>query len=185
MKLNYTSKNQGLTLIEALIWFAIFAAVVAGVFALYSQSRNASNASTVNKELSTIFAQTEQLFASEDTAQLESGGNRLALNLGIYPSSLKTTSSGDTVMNVFGGKVTITGYTPSGFSVTYHNIPKGEVCANIVKAQKAVGWDSVGTVKYNDGYKISDVSTFCESNGSGVIILEFSRSNVNGGTATP
>ncbi|QPH44284.1 hypothetical protein IYR97_01110 [Pseudomonas fulva] len=172
----------GLTLIEALIWFAILAAVVAGVFALYSQSRNSSNASTVNKELSTIFAQTEQLFASEDTAQLTDGGNRLALNLGIYPSSLKTTSSGNTVQNVFGGEVTISGDSPSGFSVTYTNIPKGEVCANIVKAQKAVGWDSVGDVKYNEDYKISDVSGYCGSNGSGVISLAFTRENANGGT---
>lgn len=172
----------GLTLIEALIWFAIFAAVVAGVFALYSQSRNSSNASTVNKELSTIFAQTEQLFASEDTAQLTGGGNRLALNLGIYPSSLKTTSTGNTVQNVFGGEVTIAGESPSGFTITYTNIPKGEVCANIVKAQKAVGWDSVGDVKYNEEYKISDVSSYCGSNGSGVISLAFIRENANGGT---
>lgn len=174
--------NVGLTLIEALIWFAIFAAVVAGVFALYSQSRNSSNASTVNKELSTIFSQTEQLFASEDTAQLTTGGNRLAMNLGIYPSSLKTTKGGDKVQNVFGGEVKIDGQTPSGFSIEYKNIPKGEVCANIVKSQKAVGWDSVGTVKYNDGYKISDVSTFCGSNGSGVITLKFARNNANGST---
>lgn len=117
----------GLTLIEALIWFAIFAAVVAGVFALYSQSRNSSNASTVNKELSTIFAQTEQLFASEDTAQLTSGGNTLAMNLGIYPSSLKTTKGSTDVQNVFGGKVTISGQTPSGFTVTYTNIHWGFV----------------------------------------------------------
>ena len=174
--------NVGLTLIEALIWFAIFAAVVAGVFALYSQSRNSSNASTVNKELSTIFSQTEQLFASEDTAQLTTGGNRLAMNLGIYPSSLKTTKGEDKVQNVFGGEVKIDGQTPSGFSIEYKNIPKGEVCANIVKSQKAVGWDSVGTVKYNDGYKISDVSTFCGSNGNGVMTLKFARDNANGST---
>ena len=84
MKLNYTSRNIGLTLIEALIWFAIFAAVVAGVFSLYSSSRNASNASTVNKELSTIFSQTEQLFASDDTSAL--ANNKIALQLGIFPN---------------------------------------------------------------------------------------------------
>ena len=179
-----TRNNVGLTLIEALIWFAIFAAVVAGVFALYSQSRNSSNASTVNKELSTIFSQTEQLFASEDTAQLTTGGNRLAMNLGIYPSSLKTTKDSTNVQNVFGGKVTISGQTPSGFTVTYTNIPRGEVCANIVKSQKAVGWDSVGTVKYNEDYKISNVSTYCGSNGSGVISWDFLRENANGGTGT-
>ncbi|MGE1527077.1 hypothetical protein ACUDA6_13695 [Pseudomonas ceruminis] len=180
-----TRNSGGLTLIEALIWFAIFAAGVAGVagvFALYSQSRNSSNASTVNKELSTIFSQTEQLFASEDTAQLTTGGNRLAMNLGIYPSGLKTTKGGIKVQNVFVGEVTFEVQSPSGFSIQYTNIPKGEVCANIVKSQKTVGWDSVGTVKNNDGYKISDVSTYCGTNGSGVIALKFSRDNANGST---
>ncbi len=171
-----TRDNNGLTLIEALIWFAIFAAVVAGVFALYSQSRNASNASTVNKELSTIFSQTEQLFASEDTSELD---NKLALNLGVFPSSLKITKGSSNVQNVFGGDVTIKGEGPSGFSITYTNIPKGEVCANIVKAQKAVGWESAGDVTYDEDYKISQVSSYCESNGSGTISLEFVRQNPN------
>lgn len=166
----------GLTLIEALIWFAIFAAVVAGVFALYSQSRNSSNASTVNKELSTIFSQSEQLFASDDTSELD---NELALKLGVFPSSLKV-ATGGAVQNVFGGDVKITGSGPSGFSIEYTAIPKGEVCANIVKAQKAVGWDSVGDVKYDEEYKISKVGTYCGSNGSGMMKLEFIRANANG-----
>lgn len=174
MKLNYTSKNQGLTLIEALIWFAIFAAVVAGVFALYSSSRNASNASTVNKELSTIFSQTEQLFASEDTADLD---NTIALQLGIFPNSLKV--NGTTVNNVFGGTVVIEGVTPSGFTVTYTNIPSGEVCSNIVRAQKAVGWDTGLAVPYGSAYKIKDVATACGNNGGAAKTLEFVRLNAN------
>ena len=93
MNLNYKLKNQGLTLIEALIWFAIFGAVVAGVFTLYSSSRNASNASIVNKELSTIFSQTEQLYAYEHTQGLT---NAVALQLGIVPQSLKV--NGDIII---------------------------------------------------------------------------------------
>lgn len=174
MKLNYTSKNQGLTLIEALIWFAIFAAVVAGIFALYSSSRNASNASTVNKELSTIFSQTEQLFASEDTADLD---NTIALQLGIFPNSLKV--SGATVSNVFGGTVTIEGTTPSGFTVTYTNVPTGEVCSNIVRAQKAVGWDTGLAVPYGSKYAIKDVAAACGNNGGKALTLAFVRLNAN------
>ncbi len=186
LKMKIKTKNQqGLTLIEALIWFAILAAVIAGVFALYSQTRNSNNAATVNKELSTIFAQTEQLFATEDTEQLADGGNKLALRLGIYPSSLKTTATGNTVQNVFGGSVSITGFSPSGFSITYTNIPKGEVCNNIIKSQKAVGWDSVGgddEVTYNAGYNITQVADYCGDNGDGVISLTFNRANANIGS---
>lgn len=174
MKLKYTSRNAGLTLIEALIWFAIFAAVVAGVFALYSSARNASNASTVNKELSTIFSQTEQLFASEDTKDLE---NTIALQLGIFPNSLKV--NGTVVNNVFGGKVTITGTSPSGFTVEYTNIPSGEVCSNIVRAQKAVGWDSGLGVPYGSAYTIKDVAAACGNNGGPAMTLTFIRLNAN------
>lgn len=181
MKLNYKSNNQGLTLIEALIWFAIFAAVVAGVFALYSSSRNASNASTVNKELSTIFSQTEQLFASDDTASLT---NLIALQLGIFPASLKLTTPATGIMsNVFGGTVTITGTTPSAFTVVYTSIPSGEVCSSIIRSQKAVGWDtaSVGAkvVPYNSTYKIATVAGACGSNGGKVLTLTFKRLNAN------
>ncbi len=169
----------GVTLVEALIWFAIAATIIYGVFSLYSQSRNASNAATVNKELSTIFSQTEQLFATEDTAQLTDGGNRLALNLGIYPKGLKSNSTGNTVQNVFGGDVTITGETPSGFTVTYDRIPTGEVCANIIRAQKAVGWDSVNGMNYDKDYKISDANTLCGPSGNGTLDLVFVRANTN------
>ena len=179
MKLKYTSRNTGLTLIEALIWFAIFAAVVAGVFSLYASSRNASNASTVNKELATIFSQTEQLFASDDTAGLN---NTIGLQLGIFPKSLKVVTAGTTtttISNVFGGTVTILGETPSKFTVTYTNIPSGEVCSNIVRAQKAVGWDSGLAVSYGSTYAIKDVAAACGDNGKTAKTLAFVRLNAN------
>ncbi|HFL7940788.1 TPA: type 4 pilus major pilin [Pseudomonas putida] len=168
----------GLTLIEALIWFAIFASVVAGVFALYSQSRNSSNASTVNKELSTIFSQTEQLYASDDTASLT---NTVALQLGIFPGSVKV--KGAVVNNVFGGTITITGTTPSGFGVIYTNIPTGDVCSSIVRSQKSVGWDTAtvgGTaVSYNSSYSIASVAAACKNAGGAAMSVTFTRLNAN------
>ncbi|NMY11307.1 MULTISPECIES: type 4 pilus major pilin [Pseudomonas] len=178
MKLKHSSKNNGLTLIEALIWFAIFAAVVAGIFALYSNARNASNSSTVNKELSTIFSQTEQLFASEDTKDLDKA---LALKMGVFPKSVKVSSSG-VISNVFGGTIEITGQTPSGFTVTYTGVPSGEVCSNIVRAQKAVGWDTVegkALATYDSTYSISQVGSVCGDNGGEVTDLVFIRLGSN------
>lgn len=179
MNLNYKFKNQGLTLIEALIWFAIFGAVVAGVFTLYSSSRNASNASIVNKELSTIFSQTEQLYAYERTQGLT---NAVALQLGIVPQSLKV--NGDIINNIFGGTVTIVGVSPSAFKVSYSHIPSGEVCANIVKSQKAVGWNSANSsglkTLYDATYLISSVTITCGSNGEPARSVVFERANVTG-----
>lgn len=174
-----TNNQKGLTLIEALIWFAIFAAVVAGIFALYSNSRDANNASTINKELSTIFSQTEQLYATDDTATLT---NTVALQLGVFPGSVKV--KGTVVNNVFGGTITIKGDTPSGFNVAYTNIPTGDVCSNIIRAQKAVGWDTatVGSktpVTYNSTYSIDKVGAACGNAGSAAVTITFARLNAN------
>jgi len=155
---------RALTLIEALIWFAIFAAVVAGVFSLYSNSRDANNASTTNKELSIIYSQTTQLFQHDDTTDLETV---MALNLGIFPKSLKVTPDG-VVSNVFGGTVTIIGRPPSGFTVIYTKIPAGDICSNIVAAQKNIGWDTVLSINYDSTYSIDKVATACGNNGTGI-----------------
>lgn len=174
MKLNYI-KNKGLTLIEALIWFAIFAAVVAGIFTLYASSRNASNASIVNKELSTIFSQMEQLYANDDTGAITNG---IGVQIGVFPSTLKFTDpSKAEIANVFGGSVRISGQSPSGFSIAYTNIPSGEVCSNIVRAQKSVGWDTGLGVSYNSTYTIAKVAAACGNNGGAAKTLTFVRLN--------
>ena len=172
MNLNYKFKNQGLTLIEALIWFAIFGAVVTGVFTLYSSSRNANNASTANKELSTIFSQTEQLYAHDDTITLT---NKVAIQLGIFPKSLKV--DGENIYNVFGGTVEISGQSPSGFTVLYNNVPSGQVCSTMLKAQREVGWDVGRTVSYNNKYVIGKVATTCNNNQGRALSIKFVRAN--------
>lgn len=165
-------KIKGLTLIEALIWFAIFAAVVAGVFALYSNSRNQNNAETVNKELATIFSQTEMLFSDTSTAVLDED---IGLQLGIFPKSLKV--SGTAIKNVFGGKVAIDGVPPSGYTVTYTNIPSGEVCSSIVRTQRSVGWNVGANISYDSTYDLSKVATACGNNGGPPLTLAFKRTN--------
>lgn len=168
-------------MIEALIWFAIFAAVVAGVFALYSNSRDSNNAATVNKELSTIFSQVENLYATESTSSLNTG---MARQLGVFPTSIKSANvvnqSGDinvTMYNVFGGTISVNGIAPSGFTTIYTKVPRGSVCSSIVRSQKAVGWDSANSVNYDSAYTIGKVGTLCGTNGAGTIDLTFTRSN--------
>lgn len=140
MKLKYNSKNQGLTLVEALIWFALLAAVIAGIFGVYQSNRNSNNSTTVNKELSTIFTQTESLFSTETTDGLT---NVNAVQLGVFPKTVKIVGTGTTINNIFGGTIDLTGIAPSGFQIVYTNVPAGSVCSNIIRSQKAVGWDSV------------------------------------------
>lgn len=180
MKLKYNSKNQGLTLVEALIWFALLAAVIAGIFGVYQSNRNSNNSITVNKELSTIFTQTESLFATETTDTL---ANPAAIQLGVFPKTLKIATDG-TINNIFGGTVTLTGQGPSGFTVVYTNVPSGTVCSNIVRSQKAVGWDTAnGTILYTDQTKstLQQIGALCGIDGAGVKTLTFVRANIVAG----
>lgn len=171
------NKNHGLTLIEALIWFAIFAAVVAGVFALYSNSRDSSNASIVNKELSTIFTRVEPIYSTEKTSALT---NTLGIQLGVFPSSVKIADAdAGTIYNIFGGTIALVSNGTTGYSVTYTKVPKGKVCAEIVRSQKNVGWHQVNlfAVKYSSEYSVSKVTALCGSNGGGTVDLRFARDN--------
>lgn len=116
-----------------------------------------------------MFAQTEQLFANDDTSTLT---NKVAIQLGIFPKSLKV--DGENIYNVFGGTVEITGQAPIGFTVVYTNVPSGQVCSTILKSQRAVG----RTVSYNNEYVIEQVATTCNNQGR-ALSIKFVRSNAD------
>lgn len=179
MKIN--KKNTGLTLIEALIWFAIFAAVIAGVFSIYSSANDAKLASQTNKELSTIFSSVESLYATESTSGLT---NIIGIQLGVFPKSMKIRNDETGIIdNSFGGQVALSGIAPSGFSLIYSKIPRGSICAELVRSQRKVGWEEVkidgnsGVVKFNKTFDISNVAELCGTNGSGKSVLQFNRNN--------
>lgn len=162
-------KSQGLTLIEALIWFAIFAAVVAGVFALYSNSRDSNLASSTNKEMSSIYANLSSIFQSENTSVLTP---QIAYQLGAIPSSVKVSDDGKTLKNAFGGAINIISIQPSGFGLTYTNVPYGTVCSAIMQSQRKVGWnymiDTAGNkITFDQTYSINQVGNVCKTDGSG------------------
>lgn len=110
--------------------------------------------------MSIIYYQTTQLFQHDDTTDLETV---MALNLGIFPKSLKVTPNG-VVSNIFGGTVTIIGRPPSCFTVIYTKAPAGDICSNIVAAQKNIGWGTVSSVNYDFTYSIDKVATACRNN---------------------
>ena len=173
LKIKNNRNRRGLTLIEALIWFAIFAAVVAGVFTLYSNSRDKNNAETVNKELATIFANMDGKYGNENTKGLNTD---LAMQLGIFPQTLKQYQG---LRNIFGGTVSIIGMEPRSYIVLYTKIPSGSVCSNIVRSQRKVGWYYVQSItevlNYDNNFKISDIPRVCGNNGDEPQVLTFYR----------
>lgn len=176
--------NRGLTLIESLIWFAIFASVVAGIFAIYKNTNDSNDISRTNNELAQIFVKTNDLYSSGDGFDADevyvSGKNinDIVLNFGIIPKTLKV--NGKIINNNFGGVVNFVNRT-TGFVIQYSKVPNGSSCMNIVGGQSKVGWEFVvidGTrIYYNNSYKITDASTACKQNGSGSLLLQFASCN--------
>lgn len=165
----FKNKNNGLTLIEALIWFAIFAAVVAGVFALYSKTRDNNLAANTNKELSTLYVKLSDIVDKENSTGLNV---ELAYQLGAIPSTIKMSNDGKTFKNIFGGAVNIVGLPPSGFLVTYTKVPYGSICSSIMTAQNKVGWDYMldskgNRITFDSTYSINNVASICKTDGSG------------------
>lgn len=178
-------KHKALTLIEALIWFAIFAAVVAGVFALYGSSRDANSLSRVNKEMASMFTKANSLYAANGSDSVNgtdgtSGAtvNEVMMQMGVIPASLKII--GGTAYNEFGGTVKFANRT-NGFVIIYTKIPSGKMCANIIKAQKAIGWNfivigAINRVTFDDNYDYNQIVTYCKGEGgvaAGTIDLQF------------
>lgn len=188
MKIMRNNKNEGLTLIEALIWFAIFAAVIVGVFYLYKNTKEANQLIDTNRELSYIYTKANALYTEGNTGfslnEASSGSivNDLAISLGLIPSTLKI--NGSSINNNFGGIVTFVNRA-TGFVVQYTKVPTGKTCMNLVNGQKKVGWEFVvvgglSRVYYNNTYTINSPLELCKGdNGTaaGSITLQFASCN--------
>lgn len=182
MKIIINKNRMALTLVEALIWFAVFAAVIAGVFALYSAARTSNMITTVNKEIATMYSKSQQFY--EGTGSLGAGElsganiNQVAINLGIIPKTLKV--SGSSIKSIFGGNVILYD-SIGGLIMQYTEVPTGKICSGIVSGQKKIGWRFVvvgglSRVYYDDTYKISDVQQLCKGDNGvegSTILLQF------------
>lgn len=176
MKFKYLS-IKALTLIESLIWFIIFSTIVVGVFALFSNSRDSNNSLQINKEIASIYTGIENLYTGGNTTGLS---NVVGLQIGIFPKSVKIIdSTNGTINNIYGGVILVKADAPTGFNLTYEKLPKGSVCANIIRGQKNIGWDAINgsIIKYDNTYSINSINKICGENGSGTTQLTFEKFN--------
>jgi len=145
-------KNKGLTLIEALIWFAVLSAIVFGVVVVYQNTQAKANITMETKNIQFIFAGLQDAKRDGLSNDLD---NKMASSLGIIPRNLRKTSNGQ-LTNAWGGDVTIEYIDGEGYKLTYKNIPK-EDCVSIINQQKNVGWGRIES-------SIDDCVTFSNAN---------------------
>lgn len=163
--------NQGLTLIEAMIWFALFAAVIYSAFVMYNSYKQNQNTYMINSELKHIYKNMNAIInytTNDDVTKLGMTKKDL-LDAGVYPYTLRVRTEALT-MGVY-GKVEIVyggGSNYEVYSTTYYEIPKGDVCTKIVLGQNNVGWNRVNNLLFANAASLINLC-----GGEGTVNLQF------------
>lgn len=174
IKTSKSKKQHGLTLIESLVVVGILLGIIAIALTLYGTVRDRLNVKNESENISFIFSQVSDLFSDEQTTDLD---NELAVQSGIIPKKMKIT--GTTVYNSWDGKVEIEGTGNNGFTLEYDRVPVADVCVNLVRNQRKVGWDSVkvgsSTEITYSGLKNTALASACNSSTSDYLTITFEK----------
>lgn len=153
-------KEKGLTLIESLVVVGILLGIVAIALTLYGTVMDRLNVKNESENISFMYAQVTDLFSDEGTEDLD---NELAIQAGIIPQKMK--KSGSNIFNPWDGKVTIEGSGVNAFEIRTERVPAGDVCVNLVRNQRKVGWDSYEVGSGGENFsemKTSSLAKNCE-----------------------
>lgn len=169
------SKNQGMTLIEALIWMAITASFTVMAFVLYSGYRQVQRAEVVSSELTYMFGTMKKMMIITPYTDILDGNLTKPESLkemGILAPTLKLSSNstrssvsqfGLVKMGAISGK-------PGSFGINYLTIPSGKICNQIVMSQKDTGWASINGVNLANNTKLANFAACDPSNGATVTL---------------
>lgn len=167
-------KNEGLTLIEALLNLIITAAVIMIAFYMYNYYSRYQKADTVSDELKFVYTNMNVFINNSPNKAISdfSLSKSDLLLMGIYPKTVKATATA--TVSAFGDMHIA--YSPGSngeiYNVIYYSIPGGAICNYIVNAQKEVGWTRVNSLYYNSTYSAAKSAAMC-GNSSTVITLTF------------
>lgn len=157
-KMNTKRKNQGFSLVELLIVMAVIAAMAIIAFLAYPRVMAGRNANYESQVLATAAASAKALFASGNYSGLN---NTVAGRAKFFPDVMHSGANGETIVNQFGGDVTVSGSTNAGvavttgarhFAITYEDVPTA-VCSRLAPAlAQNFGAVSVGSSVVKNEY---------------------------------
>lgn len=165
-------KNNGITLVEALIWFAVSATAMMSAFAIYNNYRLNQLSYTTTTELNHIYKYMKTIINNTERVPNDGSGiqlnQRALIRLNVTPLTFKTRTPTKTESIYGPASITYNQNTSDNerFSVTYQNVPQGKICSNVVLSQSQTGWTRVviGTteLKYDNNYRAKSVADYCK-----------------------
>lgn len=135
--LGRSRRQAGVTLMEALVWFGIFAAVVVGVLSNLNSTNSSKDTVQLIKDITAVRSATQAFYngaGGYGTASLDS----TLITSNKIPSTLPI--SGGTISTSIGGTLTVTGNT-TNFTMTLTNVP-ADICSQLL-SNMSNGWASV------------------------------------------
>jgi len=156
---------RGLTLIEGLLFLGIAAIVIVGALMLFNNASQATKLNAAKTEIQAYVANIQSLFSAQpDYAGLD---NTLVVSTGLAPAGVA--SGTDTLVNPWGGEVTIEAGSSHDFTIEYADVPK-EACINIMTSgmanEGAITEIAVGTstTGLNGNMTVGQANTACNTN---------------------
>lgn len=139
----HTRFQAGMTLIEASVWFVLFALVIAGALKVYSSVSTSQTASAISTDVSGIRSGAQVLFNGTDGYGSISGAslNNAMVTANKIPSSIKidTTTTPYTMTNEQNGGVSVFQNTQSSFGIAESNI-SDSVCVIVATNAASQGF---------------------------------------------
>ena len=135
--------QQGFTLMELLVVFAVFAAILYGVFALVGAVNNSQMTIDLEQGVASVRQSIQQTFQGRGYPSGDIGA--IMAKIGKIPSSWTSASNGSPFTVSGQTKVSITGVDATKFKITVQGMPP-EVCNEFLLSQASQRWAQIGNV---------------------------------------
>ena len=166
MKLLKGNKS-GLTLIESLAVIGLAALVIAGALILFGNAQDARRVTAETTNISNVLKRMEEVFGEDPLDTPITMGEMIIA--GVFNSSMKIDEPNAIVYNSWSGEVTITPTGVSTYDLTYENVPTGEVCVDLIRGTRKIGFDRISSTGGLDedvtGMTISQIIANCDDAG--------------------
>ncbi len=175
MSCQLLGNGQGATLIEAALFTVIALGIVIGGIVFFEQASTSAKTTDSVRVMANLQSQIRAIFQSQANFGTSVLTTLLITSKAIPASMLQDTDSDgdfDTIVNVFGGTITVTGATRQ-FTVALTKVPV-DVCSRMVPFDAGgsgligtgIASISDGTATDSDGLAAADAATFCAKNAS-------------------
>ena len=117
-------KNKGFTLMDALLWFAVFGVMVAVLYTKFSTGMDEAKTKNEVDAMSNAAAGIKRVMQNANVTENNAALNATAINAGVVLRPWVIAANGIDITNSWGGNVTITNVSAQNYSIQTQAVPR-------------------------------------------------------------